>query len=146
MRRSGHRILVDARSGREESGDEIVIAVRRATRDDDAAHRNLTQPAVIRLQRAHFVFRADLDDVVELVFADVLRRRDAERWKEIAGRIGFLFERRGKIELDQTVALLCGQQSAFGMKLRRFAGREQSLLPQRVRARERCVPAQRDFN
>jgi hypothetical protein len=79
VRRAGDRVLIDSRTGRKESRDEIVLAAGGSRRDDDAAHRNLAQRGMIGRHGAHRLFGIDFHQVVEGVLADEGGVRDSQR-------------------------------------------------------------------
>ena len=101
---------------------------------------------MIRLQRAKRIFRFDLDEIIELVFSDVARRCDAERFEQIRRSCAWLLERRREIELDPAVALLRGQKPALGVKFRHLIRTKQLFFPQRVCAGQRGMTAKGDFD
>src|SRR5258708_5965388 len=75
VRRAGHRVLVDAGSGREEARDEIESGRRGAAGDDDAAHTQAAKEDVVRHQRPDVLLARHLDEVVEFVSRNAHRLR-----------------------------------------------------------------------
>src|SRR2546428_556746 len=101
---------------------------------------------MIRLQRTDFLFRSKLDDVVELVAADVARFLYAERFEKKGGRIGGFLARGREVELDQIADARSREQSAARVEPRRLLGTQQLLLPQRVGAGQRGMTAEIDLH
>ncbi len=86
MRRTGHGIFIDARTRSEEARDTIVLAA--AAGDNHAAHRQLPQPAMIRLDGAHRLFGFELHQVIELIAPDMYRCLHSQGFQELRGRLG----------------------------------------------------------
>jgi hypothetical protein len=85
-----------------------------------------------------------LQQVVEAAAPD-LGLAHAERLQQAVGRGGRLRRGGGEVELDLAVLLAGDQDAAAGREADLAAGGPFALLPERVRARQGGVPAQRDL-
>ena len=137
--------LPGRRRRREEPRDEVVARRRGAARDDHPAHRQRGQRRVVRRQAPDGVLRVHLDQVVELVSADVLRRH-AERLGEAGRRRGRLVPLGWEIELDPLAGAIASEEAALGVEPRLPRGWQVPLLPQHVSARQGRMAAEGDLD
>ena len=100
---------------------------------------------VVRRQAPDGVLGVHLDQVVELVSADVLRRH-AERFGEAGRRRGRLVPLGREIELDPLAGTIPGEEAALGVEPRLPRGWQVPLLPQHVSARQGRVAAEGDLD
>ena len=146
MRRAGCRVFVNACAGREEARDEVVTVGRRARRDDHAAHPCALQQSEVGTDAPHRFFIGNFDQIIILRVPDKLRR-NIERAHDLIRRRDQLCHRpRWKIQLDPIAALRCCQQTTARVKMCWCIRSQLPRLPEHVRACERRVPAQVNFD
>jgi hypothetical protein len=143
---AGHRVLVDAVRRREEARDEIVGRRVRPRRHGDAhLGRCAGEGAHVGTQCAHLGFGGDLDEVAGLIG----RRRHgtgAERRADGIGHAGAARRASRKVHPDPVAVAPGAELAARRVKTHRLVGARRFRLPQRVRAGERGVAAQRDLH
>lgn len=145
MRRTGDRILVDARRRREEARDEIVGRAARRARDDDAAHRQRSKALHVGCARLHVVFGIDLNEVI-VTASPHETRRDAEGVGEPGRRRTLLGGRRGEIEDEILTVASRDENTALRVEAHFAPARDSARFLEDVRARESCVSAQFDLD
>src|SRR5216684_1247786 len=89
---------------------------------DAAARRDPAETGEIRCQRADLRFSVHLDQVIELVAADVARAGESQGREHARGRLGRLLALGGEVHLDPIAASLGGEQAALGVKPRGAVG------------------------
>src|SRR4030095_16431995 len=140
VRRARHRIFHDAGARREEAGDEVVAGAVGPAGDDPSAHRQGGERRVIRREAADSLLGVHLDEVIELISPDILRR-GAERLGEAGRHRGRFLALGWEIEIDPLAGAVAGEKAALRVEPRLLGRREVSLCPEHVRARERGVAA-----
>src|SRR5581483_2642628 len=96
---AGHRVLIDTRSGRKETRDEIELGTLGTRRYNDATHRNFAQRAVVGRHSAQSLFGIDFHQVIERV-SRYRKRLYAEGGQQIGRRFGGRGNLHGKVEFD----------------------------------------------
>ena len=99
---------------------------------------------MVRLEASDRGFVVHLDEIVDLVSPDVLRR-GAERLGEAGGRGRRLLTLGREVELDPSAGAVAGEEPALGVKAHLPARGQVAVLPEDVRAREGRVTAERDL-
>src|SRR5439155_2592270 len=142
--RARHRVLRDPRRRHEEVRVEVIVA-RRASRDDHTAHRQLREGGVVRREAAHGFLRVELDEIVELVPADV-RGRCAQGLDEARRHRRRLDGLCGEVQLDPVPAPVGGEETALRVTPRLAVARKVGVLPQHVGTREGGVATERHLD
>ena len=147
MRRAGHRVLVDARAGREEARDEVVAGrVARGWSRSRRARPTRAQRREVGRERAHvrLAIRPRRDSRTGSGRRSAARRR-APRAAP-GGASARLLGRGREVELDPVagaVGASAGRSACGSAPARRRRG---ARLPEHVRAGERRVAAEVDLD
>ncbi len=140
---AGDGILIDAGTGSEEAGDEIVIAGA-AAGDDDTTDGEAAEGAVIGLERAEDGLGFELDDVVEGIAAYV-EGLCSQRFEELRRGIGWLCTLGGEIHFDPFATALGGEEAALRVEAGGVTGIEVAFFVEDMGRGQGGVAAESDF-